>query len=281
MAQTDLKSDNFCSLNSSGAPFYWTMDPVQNHVAFKTGEVGVPVDVGLHTPGQVIGVSSMLDGRDDILTNCIPPKPKLPSPNGYASDNSIKGIGLPLPRENFENLNNTNDELKDVNQFLLPETTRFKGSAKDYSAVNFHGGFSGNAENLYTNPQLLTNVIERMWLQRGGLNSNQLIKQSWNDHNNNDVNNPKTRQKLRQPYSTKYIFGLPPNNISDANQVHIDPMGGLFSPDDVVYQGISSPQLQQDVNNIYPGPFNYNAMYTNGGCNSLSKLNNLEVCLDN
>ena len=60
MVQTDLKSDNFCGYNSSAAPFFWTMDPIQNNVQFNAGEVGVNTGVGVHTPSEVIKVSNFL-----------------------------------------------------------------------------------------------------------------------------------------------------------------------------------------------------------------------------
>ena len=253
MVQTDLKSDNFCGYNTSAAPFFWVLDPVQNHVQFNAGETGVFTSVGLHTPAEVIDVSSMIvaGGRDNYLTSCVPPVPPLPSKYGNASDDSIRGTGPKLStqglddrgkdlqlsqsaqfnRENmekFENMQNDNKKLDyldlvdmadgtrarltDRTQFLQPEVTNHKRSASDYSAVNWQAGFAGNEGNLYTNPQLLTNVIERMWLERGGLDQNQMIKQSQEPWTKNTyADGPRgptnlegekqipTCQKIRQP----------------------------------------------------------------------------------
>ena len=267
MVQTDLKSDNFCGYNTSAAPFFWILDPVQNKIQFNAGEVGVFSGIGLHTPGQVIDVSSMIveGGRDSYLTSCIPPVPPLPSKYGYETDNSIRKIGPQLPIqglddthqdlqpeqsakyetqniEHFKNLesnknvksdvqydvdlvnttNGTREKIVDKATFLLPEFTKQKRSASDYSAVDLQAGFSGNPGNLYTNPQLLTNVIERMSLERGGLDQNQIIKQSQEPWVNNTYEkgphgpiNLKgkeqmpTCEKIRKPYDTKFPFGLP------------------------------------------------------------------------
>jgi len=329
MVQTDLKSDNLCGYNTAAASFFWVLDPIQNNVQFNAGETGVFTGVGLHTPGEVIDVSSMIvaGGRDSYLTSCVPPVPQLPSKYGYETDNSIRGNGPKLPTqgfddrgtelqleqaahfdrdniERFESIQNDNKKtdyvnlvdtadgtratLTDRSQFLLPEFTKRKGSATDYSATDWQAGFSGNGNNLYTNPQLLTNVIERMWLERGGLDQNQIIKQSqepWTKNtylngskgpiNLNGKQQQPTCQKIRQPYNTKYPFGLPinPNNgeeIKDVESVNFDAI-------DVTSLGISSPVLDQNSNI----QFNYNAMYANGGCNKVSFLNNINMCSNN
>jgi len=329
MVQTDLKSDNFCGYNTSAAPFFWVLDPVQNHVQFTAGEIGVFTGVGLHTPPEVIDVSSMIvaGGRDNYLTSCIPPVPSLPSKYGNASDDSIRGTGEKLAtqglddrgthlqlsqlaqfnRENterFENMQNDNKKpdyldlvdmadgtrarLTDRTQFLLPETTKVKRSAADYSAVNWQAGFAGNEGNLYTNPQLLTNVIERMWLERGGLDQNQIIKQSqepWTKNTYADGPNGPTNldnqkqiptcQKIRQPYNTKFPFGIPTNpkngeELKERESVH-------FNAIDVTSLGNSSPVLDQNPKI----QFNYDAIYSNGGCNKVSFLKDNKMCSDN
>ena len=47
-----------------------------------------------------------------------------------------------------------------------------------------------------------------------------------------------------------------------------------FNSIDVTSLGISSPLLQQDPRI----PFNYDAMYSNGGCNDISYLRNNKMC---
>ena len=341
MVQTDLKSDNYCGYNTAAAPFYWIMDPVQVKEQYNVGEVGVPTGVGLHTPGEVIGVSNFLSDRGNYLTSCTPPVPPMLSPYANESDTSILGEGSPLkiqgmgpqgPQgpisdrdnrsnkeemynlhmntiENFQNeFNGENkpnysnyidkadgqkvefDEKKyERLNFLLPEVTHQKGASKDLSAVNWQAGFSGNPDNLFTNPQDLTHVIERMWLERGGLDQNQIIKQSQepftrNTHgdyiqNGNKATGPTnlngheqvpTCTKIRQPYNTKFPFGIPPMN----NGVEEDEHSKHFNAIDVESLGISSPQFDQN-NNL---PFNYDAVYSNGGCNSVSFLDNNIMC---
>lgn len=340
MVQSNLKSDNFCGFNQAAAPMYWVLDPVQNELQYTVGEVGIYGGVGLHTPGEVIDVSSSIvgGGRDNYLTSCIPPVPALMSDKGNASDDSIRETGVPLPiqglnkpssitehvqgakfvrKENFDNFENIErmentdsqtvhnkinresqeKQLKQRNYsglskadgtiepsvvdrtgFLQPEYTAVKRSAKDYSSINWQGGFSGNEGNLYTNPQNLTYVIERMWLERGGLDQNQLIKQSREKFVPNTGKGPlgrgeQTCEKIRQPYNIKYPFGLPTNQQGDEipakQSQHFDAL-------DVASVGISSPVLEQD-NRV---PFNYNAMYSNGGCNDVSFIKNKMMCLN-
>ena len=328
MVQTDLKSDNFCGYNTSAAPFFWILDPVQNHVQYNAGETGVFTGVGLHTPSEVIDISSMIvgGGRDNYLTSCVPPVPPLPSKYGNATDESIMGDGPRLTtqglddrgkeiqlsqsaqfnRENmerFENIqkdNKKNDykdlvdmadgtraQLTDKTQFLLPEVTNHKRSASDYSSVNWQAGFSGNSGNLYTDPQRLTNVIERMWLERGGLDQNQMIKQSQEPWTKNTYGHgPRgptnlegkeqmpTCEKIRQPYNTKFPFGIPTNPKNGEQLKERESVN--FNTIDVASLGISSPVLDQNPSI----QFNYDAIYSNGGCNKVSFLKDNKMCSD-
>lgn len=345
MVQTDLNSDNFCGFNQSASPMFWVLDPIQTNVQFNAGETGVFTGVGLHTPQEVIDVSSMIvaGGRDNLLTNCTPPVPSLPT-KGFASDDSIRGIGPPLPtqglsdagaetqpilgaqfnrREGFGNLetlegpqgpqgpqvtdsqrihnnlqrqqqnienrkNNYSGLIKadgtivkritDRSGFLQPQTTSFKRSAMDYDTVDWQAGFAGNGGNLHIDPQNLTNVIERMWLERGGLDQNQLIKQSQEQFVPNTGKGPmgkgeQTCKKIRQPYNIRDPFGLPTGPNGEVIPIkHSRPFNAL----DVASVGGSSPLLDQD-NRI---PFNYNAMYSNGGCNKISFLKDNIMCND-
>ena len=328
MVQTDLKSDNFCGYNTSAAPFYWILDGVQNNVQFNAGEVGVATGIGLHTPAEVIDVSSMIvgGGRDSYLSKCNPPAPPLPSTYGNATDASIRDDGPKLQtqgfsdrandvqvaqtaqfhEENTEHFNNIDYEnkkneygnivdkadgtratLTDKSQFLLPQVSTQRGAAKDYSSVYWQAGFSGNAGNLFTNPQDLTYVIERMWLERGGVDQNQIIKQSqesWTKNTRKDgPKGPKnlqgkyqepTCEKIRQPYNIKYPFGLPTDPVT--GEELRERSSKHFNAIDVASLGISSPILEQDPRI----PFNYHAIYSNGGCNEVSFLDNNKMCSD-
>jgi hypothetical protein len=367
MVQTDLKSDNFCGYNQAASSFYWILDPVQNNEQYNVGEVGVPTDVGLNTPAQVIEVSNFLSDRENVLTKCIPPVPSWDKPGTFntKSDNlkELEIIGmnyinkgetknLPVKDQYVENFtiserldpryenilsqlkhNRYNHDLDHYNKrydhhldhydkryydiinkeqrnemikkahsvsassprpipddartnsgntekftniepeintatFLLPEYTRTKGVAKDLSAVNLQGSFGGNAGNLYTEPQNLTYVIERMALERGGLNSNQLIKDTWNFANTNSVKIPDgnlepTNKKIKHPYPIDAPFGLKFGQESKN-----------FNANDVVSTGVSSPVLDQNLKQ----PYNYSAKFNNGGCNNVSLIKNNTMC---
>ena len=129
-----------------------------------------------------------------------------------------------------------------------------------------------------------------MWLERGGLDQNQVIKQSQesftrnthedfikNGHratsptnlNGQEEPNP-TCAKIRQPYNTKFPFGIPPIH----NGVEEDEHSEHFNAIDIASLGISTPQLDQNTDL----PFNYDAVYNNGGCNPISFLNNNKMC---
>ena len=346
MVQTDLKSDNFCGFNQAASPMFWILDPVQNNVQFSIGETGVFSGMGLHTPAEVIDVSSSIvgGGRDNFLVSCVPPVPSMLSDKGNSTDASIRNIGPALPTQGFNNpeivvdkvkgarfTNNKNDnnfehleniehfentdsdkinnqlnKYKDDNTknvknysglikadssvdtkifdrsgFLQPETTTFKRSAMDYSSVNWHAGFSGNSDNLHTNPQNLTYVIERMWLERGGLDQNQMIKQSQEKFVPNTGKGPlgigkQTCEKIRQPYNIKYPFGLPTGQNGETISIEQSGPSQHFNAIDVASLGKSSPMLDQD-NRI---PFNYNAIITNGGCNNISFFEDNLMCSD-
>lgn len=318
MVQTDLKSDSFCDYNSAAASFHWILDPVQNHVSYNIGEVGVPTGVGLHTPAPVIDVSSMIvgGGRDTVLSSCNPPVPALSSygnltDNGIRTNNpsiQLQTQGLDTRKSDLQQLNelqnsNLTNHVKSINQnnnenkistasgttitnnkidksqFLLSNYSRLKGVSKDLSAIDFQGGFSGNKGNLHTNPQDLTHVIERMWLERGGLDSNQIIKQSQEPWTGNTYKNgpkrPKnlkdlneqyaTCDKIRQPYNIKYAFGIPPGPEQESKH---------FNAIDVTSLVKDSPLLDQNPNIRY----NIDAIYNNGGCNKISFLKDNKMC---
>ena len=279
MVQTNLKSDDFCGYNTAAASSHWILDPIQNNIQFNIGEVGLSTGVGIHIPSEVIKVSNFLSDRGNYLTKCVPPVPTMSNKtiNEYEDNNTVDMV---------ENFNDTKKVLKadgtmsmnnnNSTDFLLSEYTRRKGAAKDYSAVNLQGGFLGNHENALTHHQNLNHVIERMWVERGGLDQNQMIKQSYYyDKNPVDLNNnvqEKTCDKIRKPYDIKFPFGLPVNPINGENipvkeSTH-------FNAIDAESIGISSPQFGQYLNL----PFNYNAPYSNGGCNQVSFLKNSSEC---
>lgn len=301
MVQTNLSSDNFCGFNQSAAPFYYTMDPVQNTVAFKTGEVGVFPSVGVHTPGNVIKVDSYLKDIGNVLTKCNLPVPsknidKLNKDNceekeekeSVDNKESVDEQELDLinymrkfndehmnelaeQKETFGNYMYKNynkfEEVQNKNIFLLPNYTREKGCAKDLSAVDLQGGFGGNVGNLFSDPQNLNHIIESgIALERGGLVSNQLIKESYKFKSPSIGNNVKTGCKIKTPYPTFAPFGL-----------KFDQKSEHFNANDVVSIGVSSPDYGQKEGHIY----NDEAPYINGGCNPVSMVKIDKVCNDN
>lgn len=316
MVQTNLKSDNLCDYNHSAGPFHWIMDPTQVNVQYNVGEVGIPTGVGLHTPAELIQLDTSLKSIGNYLTSCIPPVPAMLSKYGYESDASInnngpqletQGLKLPnSPHTQKENLTDraslnvpehftdndnskiysdkisnadgstTNNKHK-TTDFLLPNVQNNKSSAINLAHVNLHGGFSGNASNLFTEPQNLTYVIERMWLQRGGLDQNQQIKKAYEYGAPKNLN---ICNKIRKPYDIKYPFGLPMTN--DGNPIYVKHAPSLqsknFTPEDIVTLGSSSPIYEQNMldkelefKTAIP-PFNYNASYINGGSNNVSVI---------
>ncbi len=297
MVQSDKEND-ICGFEQAASSMYQILDPIQNNVQYNAGGIGIYSGVGIHTPGEVIDVSSSIvgGGRDNILTKCIPPSSSRENfnSNSAISHQKIEIQGLSNPsvddnnninglENNYEGLIKADGTIQpkilDKTGFLQPETTNFKRSATDYSAVDWQAGFSGNSGNLYTHPQNLTYVIERSWLERGGLDQNQMIKKSQEYYVPNTGKGPlglgeQICEKIRQPYNIKYPFGLPTNlqgePISSKQSQH-------FNAYDVTALGGSSPLLNQN-NQL---PFNYNAMYSNGGCNYISYFKNNRVCSNN
>ena len=152
--QTDLNSDNFCGYNQSSSPFYWVMEPGQYANTYVFGEVGVSAAGG--SPGsyvrpETIDVSSFLSGRDDILSKCQPPVPDL------------EGLKATTPKSQSGSLND-----------LVPKYTREKKSASDLSSVDYNRWQPQDI-----NPQDLRFIIEDMWAQRGGLDTQNFSKLSW------------------------------------------------------------------------------------------------------
>ena len=311
MVHSDLKSTDLCGYDNSASSMHWVLDPVQTRTQFNVGGPGVPTGVGLNTPGEVISVDSFLKNVGNYISSCVPPPVENKDSEYSGSQNMtfppVQGVETGddvqyLPnsvynnnevldyKENFGNVNSTNGNYKglisahgsyantvvDSTTFLLPDAGQtVKRSANDTSSVDWHAGFGGNANNLHTHPQNLTHVIERMSLERGGLDSNQLLKQSYNLYNKqhpqgptnfNGVAQKPTATKVRTPYPISAPFGLEFNQKSE----HYDAI-------DVASVGISSPMLDQN-NKI---PYNYEAKYSNGGCNQISLIKNEKMCSDN
>jgi hypothetical protein len=157
MAQTNLKSDGFCSYNQSAAPFYYTFEPWQYSNTYTYGEVGLSAaggSAGSYRRADTIDVDSFLSGRDDILSRCNPPVPGLDE----------------VAREPLILQNNYDLSL------LVAKDTREKKSAVDLSAIDYNRW----QPNLPVNPQNLRFIIEDFSAQRGGLDTQNYSKSAWN-----------------------------------------------------------------------------------------------------
>jgi hypothetical protein len=156
MAQTNLNSTDMCSYNISSAPFFYFFEPGQYSNTYTYGEVGLNAaggSAGSYVRPDVIDVSSFLSGRDDILSRCNPPVPSLDDVEQE-----------PLKQQNSENIN-----------VLLPKYTKEKKSAVDLSAIDYNRW----APPLPVDPQDLRFIIEDFAPQRGGLDSSNFAKTSW------------------------------------------------------------------------------------------------------
>lgn len=167
--QTSLKTDGqFCEQNQN--PFYWVFQSSQFANQFSLGEVGVfPAGgtEGSYVPPNVIDISSFLTGRDNILSKCNPPVPALES------------LNQPVLKmqESFSNVQNKNQIPNDPN-LLIPKYTKVNRSANDTSSIDYN-----RWDSLFTDPQDLRYVIENFAAERGGLNTTNFIKSSWNNQN--------------------------------------------------------------------------------------------------
>lgn len=155
-AQTNLKSDDFCGYNQSVAPYLWTFQPGQYENTYVSGEVGINAaggTAGSYVRPDVVDVDSFLSGRDDILSKCQPPVPSM--------DETKRET---LHKQKDENVIN-----------LLPKYTREKKSAVELSSVDYNRWQPQDID-----PQDLRFIIEDMWPQRGGLDTQNYYKLAWN-----------------------------------------------------------------------------------------------------
>jgi len=154
MAQTDLKSDDFCLYNQAAAPLEYILQKGQYENTFAIGSVGIFPTSNRVRP-DLVNTDSYLSGRDDILSKCNPPIPTLDEANE-----------APLV---YQNENNSNR--------LQPNYTREKKSAVNLSAVSylpltFQPEFP-------TPPQDINHIVFAGQAQRGGANTSNIIKAAW------------------------------------------------------------------------------------------------------
>lgn len=154
-SQTDLKSDAWCIYNQSAAPLEWTLQRGQYYNTFAIGSVGVNAASNYVRP-DVVNIDSFLSGRDDILSKCNPPIPALDEANE-----------APLTYQNQKNTN-----------YLQPIYSKEKKSAVNLAAVSYLP-LTFEPE-LFNPPQNLNSIIFQGAAQRGGADTRNIIKNSWN-----------------------------------------------------------------------------------------------------
>lgn len=158
MAQANLKSDSFCQYNQSAAPVEWVLQkaPEQGFAnTYSIGSVGIfPAENAVRP--DVINIDSYLSGRDSILSKCNPPVPALD-----------EAEETPLTYQNQEMTNN-----------LQPIYSREKRSAINLDSITYIPlTFSPE---LFNPAQDLNHIIFNGQAQRGGLDTSNLIKSTWN-----------------------------------------------------------------------------------------------------
>lgn len=153
MAQTNLKSDAWDIYNQATKTFDWTLQNGQYNNTYAFGTVGVSAGSNA-VRSDVVDVSSYLSGRDNILSKCNPPIPKMEEAN--------------LPPLSVQK--------KDVNT-LVPLYTREKKSTssatnKSYIPYSFNPGVRKDT-------QSVKNIVFTGWSQRGGALTSNMIKDEW------------------------------------------------------------------------------------------------------
>ena len=236
-------------------PYNWTTDSAQNSELYHLTETGMNSSIGLHTPGDVINVSSYLSDRGNILTKELPPEVKEQT-TSYSLNNmeTLKQEKLKLGQI-------------DTTQYLSPVSTRGKGKEKDLSDIDWKAGFSGSPTNLPINHQDQTHIVNRNILERNGLDSSQIIKSTWNNATVSDPVGPINENGDVQKATNLKIAGMQSYPIWAPFGMRQEKTWEHFTPTDVVSSGRSSAAYGNKK-----VEFNMNAEYLNGGCNKTSKL---------
>lgn len=237
------------------APYKWIIDNTQNSEQYNLTETGINSSIGLHTPSDIINVSSYLSDRGNILTKELPPEVK----------EQIKSYSL----NNIETLKQEKLKLGNIDssQYLSPVSTRGKGKEKDLSDVDWKAGFSGVPTNLPIDHQDQTHIVNRNILERNGLDSSQIIKSTWNNATVSNPSGPVDENNNVQKATNLKIAGIQSYPIWAPFGMRQQKTWEHFTPVDVVSSGRSSSAYDNKTTN-----FNMDAEYLNGGCNKTSKL---------
>lgn len=193
MSQANYKSDStFCDTNQSSAEFFWRFQSGQYVDAYVFGEIGLNArggSAGSYIPNDVIDISSFLDGRGTVLSRCNPPIPSLDivnrqnfeqmKTNSYYSEAESKSAEG-NDSDTMHTANGSVAQIKLSPELLLQKFTKEKKSSVALDSIDFNRYNSG----LMVDPQNLRTVIEDVWAQRGGLDTQNFVKSSWSNQNN-------------------------------------------------------------------------------------------------
>jgi hypothetical protein len=236
--QTNLKSSDMCGYNQSASPFYWSFQPHQYENTFAYGEVGVNSQggaAGSYIRPNVIDISSFLSGRDDVLSRCVPPTPSLESLNaptlyGIPKKDTAQPItgtegpmvgSLKPSTEGNEGFGNILYPQNQVNtEILIPQYTKEKRSANDLDVIDFNR----YQPNLPADAQRLTDIIENMASQRGGMDTQNFVKSAWKPQNGPQFNQDPNicRMTLRPDIGDTDVTGYPGQNPLTGKQLHVN-----------------------------------------------------------
>lgn len=182
--QSNLSADAFCSYNQASAPLEWILEKGQFNNTFAIGSVGINAKENAVRP-DVINIDSYLSGRDDILSKCNPPIPALDDAN--------------LPPLTYQDQANVNE--------LQPIYSREKKSAVDLAAVSYLPlTFEPSLPNP---PQDINHIIFAGAAQRGGADTRNVIKQSWNEDNCESFLDPQRACGLYCSEANGYMTRMP------------------------------------------------------------------------
>lgn len=251
--QTNLKSDDFCGYNIEAAPFYWVMQAGQYNNNFSYGEEGVNSlggAPGSYIPRDVVDISSFLSGRDNILTRCSPPTPSL---------DAVNEPPLTMQSDDVE--------------LLVPIYTKDKRSSVELSAVDYNRWVP-----LYSEPQNLRHIIPELSAQRGGLNTKNYVKASWNQENFSSLSgNGRTKERAKACMMSldparfgpgaEGVTGYPGTNFSTGVHPDVDYVAPGKPPKSPAYPFIDI--TSQDLYEVGAAPcgeqFFYGAKYYDKG----------------
>lgn len=172
-------NESLCGYNSSPAIFEYIFQGGQYNNTYTFGETGVNSAnggmAGNYVQPDVIDISTFLSGRENILSECIPPNP-------MDFDQNEGQI------ETFSNIDNSSSQKAPIaptkqqnpdSTILLSKFTKNLRSENAIDSIDYN-----RFDYLLTNPQNLRFVIEDFAPMRGGLLTQRYTKDAWTNQNN-------------------------------------------------------------------------------------------------